>query len=257
MKFTILVAIALQIMDSASPYLEAVRHHLASQTDAAPVLDGYTYHVKRTVAEGDKNGKLSVKDVEEYDVINIKGLPQRKLVSKNGKPLSAKDAAKQEYEAVRRRPNSQEAAVQAREAAEDVLRVMNLTAGRREMVGSRLAVVVGFSPRRDASPRTSRGKELLRRIEGEAWVDETDHVLSRLAFRYLEGAGGNPVIGAEKGGEQTVEWLKFRNEVWLPAYSEKRFTLRFFFGKRLPIVQREDYSEYKKFDSETTIKVVE
>jgi hypothetical protein len=256
MKSFILVVIALQGVDSA-PYLEAVRQHLASQSNDASVLDGYTYHLKRTVTEVDKNGKSSVKDVEEYDVINNKGLPQRKLVAKNGKPLSAKAAAEQKYEPVRRQPSSKEAVVEAKEVAEEVSRIMNLTVRRREMVGSRAAVVVGLSPRKDASPRTSRGKELLSRIEGEVWVDETDHVLSRLFFRYIEGAGGNPVIGAEKGGEQTVEWLKFRNEVWLPAYSEKRFTLRFFFGKRLPIVQRDDYSEYKKFDSETTIKVVD
>jgi hypothetical protein len=88
-------------------------------------------------------------------------------------------------------------------------------------------------------------------------VDETDHVVSRISWRYLEGSGGNPVLKADKGGDVTQEWLKFRDEVWLPAYGESRSTLRFFFGKRILILRREEYSEYKKFVSETTIKVIE
>src|SRR5207247_10919340 len=97
------------------------------------------------------------------------------------------------------------------------------------------------------------GKEFLSRIEGEAWVDETDHVVSRISWRFLEGSSGNPVLKAEKGSEMTREWLKFREEVWLPANGESRSTLRFFFGKRILILRREEYSEYKKFVSETTI----
>ena len=241
-------------MPEAGPYFEALRQHLAVEYNDAPVLDGYTYHLKRSIAEVVKGGKLNTKEVKEYDVINKNGLPQRKLVSKNGKPLHAKDAEKQKYEPVRRQPNGPEAIV---DVAEDVLRVMNFKLMRREMVGNRPAIVVEFSPRTNAKPMTSRGKEFLRRIEGEAWVDETDHVVSRIAWRFLEGSGGNPMLKAEKGGEVTHEWLKFRDEVWLPAFSERHSTLRFFFGKRIPVVRRDEYSEYKQFVSETTIRVIE
>jgi hypothetical protein len=244
-------------MPEAEPYFEALRQHLAVGYNDAPVLDGYTYHLKRTIAEVVKGGKLNTKEVEEYDVISKDGLQQRKLVSKNGKPLNAKDAEKQKYEPVRRQPNDPEAIVEANKVAEDVLRVINFKLVRREMVGNRPAIVVEFSPRPNAKPMTSRGKEFLRRIEGEAWVDETDHVVSRIAWRFLEGSGGNPMLKVEKGGEVTQEWLKFRDEVWLPAFSERHSTLRFFFGKRIPVVRRDEYSEYKQFVSEATIKVIE
>jgi hypothetical protein len=65
------------------------------------------------------------------------------------------------------------------------------------------------------------------------------------------------MLKVEKGGEVTQEWLKFRDEVWLPAFSERHSTLRFFFGKRIPVVRRDEYSEYKQFVSEATIKVIE
>src|SRR5262249_457209 len=244
-------------MPEAAPYFEALRQHLAVEYNDAPALDGYTYHLKRTLAEVADNGKLNTKEMEEYDVINKNGLPLRKLVSKNGKPLNAKGAEEQKYEPVRRQPNGREAITQANKVAEDVLRLMNLKLVRREMVGNRPAIVVEFSPRLNAMPLTPRGKELLSRIEGEAWVDERDHVVSRITWRFLEGPSGNPVLKTQKGGTVTREWLKFRDEVWLPAYSESHSTLRFFFGKRISLLRREEYSEYKKFVSETTIKVIE
>ena len=45
-------------MPEAAPYFEALRQHLAVQYNDAPVLDGYTYHLKRTLAEVVKNEKL-------------------------------------------------------------------------------------------------------------------------------------------------------------------------------------------------------
>jgi hypothetical protein len=250
-------SISERALPEAAPFFEALRKHLAVENNDAPVLDGYTYHLKRTLAEVVNNGKLSTKEVEEYDVINKNGLPLRKLVSKNEKPLNAKGAEEQQYEPVRRQPSGPEAIILTNEVDEDVLRVMNLKLVQRAMVGNRPAIVVEFSPRTNAKPVTRRGKELISRIEGEAWVDETDHVVSRITWRFLEGSSGNPVLKAEKGGEVTREWLKFRDEVWLPAYSERRSTLRFFFGKRISLLRREEYSEYKKFVSETTIKVIE
>lgn len=250
-------SISERVMPEAALYFEALRQHLAVESNDAPILDGYTYHLKRTLAEVVKGGKLNPKEVEEYDIIYTNGSPQRKLVSKNGKPLNAKGAEEQKYEPVRHQPNAPAAIIQSNKVAEDVLRIMNLKLVRREMVGNRPAIVVEFSPRTNAKPLTTRGKEFFSRIEGKAWVDEMDHVVSRITWRFLEGSGGNPMLKTDKGGDVTQEWLKFRDEVWLPANSERHSTLRFFFGKRISVLRKDEYSEYKKFVSETTIKVIE
>jgi hypothetical protein len=250
-------SISERAMPEAAPYFEALRQHLAVGHNDAPDLDGYTYHLKRTLAEVVKGGKLNPKVVKEYDIIYKNGLPLRKLLSNNGKPLNAKDAEEQKYEPVRRQPSGPEAIIQANKTAEDVLRIMNLKLVRRDMVGNRHAIVVEFSPRTNAKPLTPRGKEFFSRIEGTAWIDEMDHVVSRITLRFLEGSGGNPMLKADKGGDVTQEWLKFRDEVWLPVISERHSTLRFFFGKRISVLAKDEYSEYKKFVSETTIKVID
>jgi len=244
-------------MPEAEPYFEPLRQHLAVGHIDALVLDGYTYHLKRTLAEVVKGGKLNTKEVKEYDIIYKNGSPLLKLVSKDGKPLNAKDAEEQKYEPVRRQPDGPEAITQARKIAEDVLSIMNLKLVGREMIGNRPAIVVEFSPRTNAKPLTTRGKEFFSHVEGKAWVDEMDHVVSRITLRFLDGSGGNPMIKTDKGGDVTQEWFKFRDEVWLPANTERHSTLRFFFGKRISVLRKEEYSEYKKFVSETTIKVIE
>lgn len=125
--------------------------------------------------------------------------------------------------------------MQANKVAEDVLRVMNLKLVGREMVGNRPAIVIEFSSQTNAKPLTPRGKELLSCLAGETWVDETDHVISPITWRFLEGSVGNPVLKTQKGGRSDPGMSKFRDEMWLPAYSERRSGLRFFFGKRISL----------------------
>jgi len=120
----ILIGLSIQVSVSepavpeAAPYFEALRQHLSVEHNDAPVLDGYTYHLKRTLVEVANNGKLNTKEVEEYDVINKNGLPLRKLVSKNGKPLNARGQEEQKYEPVRRQPNGPEAISETDKVAE-------------------------------------------------------------------------------------------------------------------------------------------
>jgi hypothetical protein len=91
-------------LPEATEFLERVRRNVARQYDDAILLNGYTYHVKSTRDNLTDKGALKDRRIEESDVINKDGLPLYKLVSKDGKPLSDKDAAKQEYEPLRRGP---------------------------------------------------------------------------------------------------------------------------------------------------------
>ncbi len=151
----------------------------------------------------------------------------------------------------------QEAIREAKAVVDDIFLVMNLRIVRREIVRDRPAIVVEFSPRNNVKPQTRDGKRILTRVQGFAWVDETDHVLARIELRLIEDykQTGPLTVTIEKGGEISRDWLKFRNEIWLPASYTRHLTLRSF-GKKFQ-VQRTEYSEYKKFSSETTIKVIE
>jgi len=247
-----------------SEFLEKVRRNIVRQYDDAILLNGYTYRMKMTHDELTGEGKTKERKIEESEVINKDGLPLYKLVAKDGQPLSEKEAAKQKFEPRSRgpfnRPKSGEEAIkEAKAFVDDLFRVMNFKVVRREHVRGRPAIVVEFSPRPGAQPQTRAGKMVLTRSEGEAWVDEMDHVVARLHTRFVEDLtwGTSLVAKVYKGGEVIREWLKFRDEIWLPARSETRFKARVFMVKGFNFRRVEEFSDYKKFSAETTFTVVD
>jgi hypothetical protein len=256
-KATAQSAVADRPLPAAASFLEAVHQNLARQYDDAFLLDGFTYHVKSTRDELTADGTLKAQRSSDHDVIYNNGVLQ-KLVWKDGKPPSPKDAATTKHAPVGADVKGRQKAIrEAKAVVDDIFRVMNLRIVRREIVRDRPAIVVEFSPRNNVKPQTSDGERILTRVQGFAWVDETDNVLARIELRLIEGfkQTGPLAVRIEKGGEISRDWLKFRNEIWLPASETRHLTLRAF-GKKV-LVQRTEYSEYKKFSSETTIKVIE
>ena len=251
-------------LPEAAQFLERVRQNIFRQYDDAILLNGYAYHVKSTRDSVTDEGKTKDRSIEESDVINKDGLPLYKLVSKDGKPLSEKEAAKKEYKPLNRGPfnrpkTGEEAMQEAKAFVDDLFRVMDFKILRRENVRNRPAIVVEFSPRKNAKPKTRAGKMVLTRSKGEAWVDEADFVLMRFQSRFVEDLtwGTGLMAKVYKGTEVVREWLKFRDEVWLPARSETRFKARIFLVKGFNFRRVEEFSDYKKFSSETIIKVVD
>ena len=241
----------------AASFLETVHQNLARQYDDAFLLDGFTYHVKTTRDEMTADGKLKARKRSDYDVIYNNGVLQ-KLASKDGTSSGSKDAVPTKQAPIAADEKSrQEAIREAKAVVDDIFRVMNLRIVRREIIRDRPAIVVEFSPRNNVKPQTRDGKRVLTRVQGFAWVDETDHVLARIELHLIEDykQDGPLAVKIEKGGEIIRDWLKFRDEIWLPASETRHLTLNSL-GKKIQ-VQRTEYSDYKKFSSETTIKVVE
>ena len=239
--------------------LERVRQNLARQYDDAILLNGYAYHVTSTNDELANDGKSKQRKVEEFDVLNKDGQPLYKLVARDGKQLSNKD-----YEPLRRGPFNRpkkgaEATREAKAFVDDLFRIMDFRIVRRENVRDRPTIVVEFFPRKNAVPQTQAGKMVLIRSAGEAWIDEGDAVLARFRSRFLEDLtfGTSLMVKVNKGTEMDREWLKFRDEIWLPARSETRFQARVFLAKGFHFRRVEEFSDYKKFSAETTFKVVE
>lgn len=255
-KATAQSAVADRSLPAAS-FLEAVHQNLGRQYDDAFLLDGFTYHVKSTRDEMTADGKLKGRQSSDYDVIYNNGVLQ-KLVWKDGKPPSSKDAAATKRVPIAADARSRQKAIrEAKAVVDDIFRVTNLRIVRREVIRDRPAIVVEFSPRNDVKPQTGDGKRILTRIQGFAWVDETDQVLARIELHLIEDykQGGPLAVKIEKGSKISRDWLKFRDEIWLPGSETRHLTLSSF-GQRFQ-VRRTAYSDYKKFSSAATIKVIE
>src|SRR4051812_8949687 len=195
-------------LPDAAPFLERVRQNIARQYDDAILLNGYTYHVKSTRDTLEDDQKIKEQSVQEWDVLNKDGLPLYKLVARNGKRLSEKELAKQDYKPLNRGPfnrpkRGKEAIEEAKAFVDDLFRVMEFKVLRRETVRGRSTIVIAFSPRKNAKPQTRAGKMVLTRSAGEAWIDEPDYVLARLRSRFTEDLtyGTGLMVKINKGTE--------------------------------------------------------
>ena len=240
---------------------QAIKPHLMDQYDQAEILKGYTYRRDHVEEELDRNDAVRKTEHSEYQVFYVDQGAFSKLVRKDGVPISDKEAKKQdeEFEKFKRSgPEHRRSAKEREENLDDVYNGANLQVLRRELVAGRPTIVVSFTPRPDAKLAGRPSKYIVPNVEGTAWVDEQDFRLVRLNVRFLRSVkiGFGLLANIGEGGELTVLWSKVNNEVWLPAHVDGHLKGRVLVkGFNTHVV--EDFSDYKKFVVETTIKVNE
>src|SRR5581483_7729018 len=79
--------------------LEIVRKSLDRDIANFEHLRNYTYHQRQEDRSYEKNGKLKKTESETTEVLILAGRPYEKLIARNDKPLSEKDA-RQAHEAM-------------------------------------------------------------------------------------------------------------------------------------------------------------
>lgn len=264
--------------DAAAPvvadtraFLEEVRRNLES--DGA-LLEQYTFTETYTENRLAGDGSVKKSRVETYEVypsVEPRKL-YRRLVSRDGRPVSEKDLAEQDKkheEKLARREARRAARSEAerarreeekrreeREVIDEVFRMDDFRLTGRELVDGRPTIVVEFSPRKGYKPVTEGGK-VIQKFAGRAWIDEADRQLVRLEAQLVENLGVGParIARLQKGSSAYFVRRKVNDEIWLP--SEARFTGRakmlLVFGGRLDVTSR--YFDYRKFSVGTEEEV--
>ena len=252
-------------------FLEEVRGNL--QSDGA-LLEQYTFSETYTERKLDGGGAVKKTKVETYEVYpSVEPRKMyRRLVARDGRPVSEKDLAQQDkqYEEkmaareARRAARSEaerarredEKRREERAVIDEVFLMDDFRITGREMVEGRPTIVVEFSPKPGYKPVTEGGK-LIQKLSGRAWIDEADRQLVRLETQLLENLGVGPVRIArlQKGASAYFVRRKINNEIWLPT--EARFTGRakvlLVFGGGLDVTSR--YFDYRKFSVGTQEEV--
>jgi hypothetical protein len=113
-------------------------------------------------------------------------------------------------------------------------------------------VVAGFSPRSSLGEQTqAKACDYIRlRVFSVLLceLDETDHVLVKIDTRAVKDIklGLGLVVSIDDETEQTKEWLKVNDEVWLPKRNDSRLKARAFMAKGYNVRVVEEFSDYKK-----------
>jgi hypothetical protein len=206
----------------------------AHQQQSELLLKDYIYRSVETAEENDKNGGVKKRTVREFNVFWLSGVPVRKLIAKDGKPLSPDELKKEDEridkevrEARQRREKNESKGRQTDPRGNEevtvsrVLELGSFSHPRREMLAGRPTIAVDYAGDRKAKTR-NRMESVIRDLVGTVWVDEHDRAIAKLQGRFLDSfkIGGGLLVNIRKATSFGMEQRKINEEVWLPTAIE-------------------------------------
>lgn len=216
-------------------FYRRVRENL---TRAERLAHLYTYNEKRTDIHTNPFGKLGTDGTSLFEVYPspTRRLVYRRLVERNGKPVSERELAEQDRQyrvrvsdALRESASStsdqqfleqqSEAARQRQQRAiEDVIETLQFQIKGRATHEGASAIVVTFTPKPQARPQTRQGRTA-QKFAGTIWVDEAALEVMRVEARSMDDItyGGGLVARLDEGTTATVTRRRVADDVWMPT----------------------------------------
>lgn len=156
-------------------------------------LDERLGYTQRTIEEKlDKSGALDEHDERVYRTALIEGKPFRRLIEKNGAPLTADDLKKEaerekKFRERIRKPKKDDDEEEDVDLDNALIARYQFHVLRKEAVGNRQAYVLSFLPKTgDRLPEKKRMDRVLNRLEGVVWIDTATYSMLRLDMHLTE-----------------------------------------------------------------------
>jgi hypothetical protein len=127
---------------------------------------------------------------------------------------------------------------------------------RREIIDGHSTIVLSFKARPGSKPKTRDGK-MWQHIAGKVWVSEEDYQLVRMDAEIIDSIsiGFGLLAKVHKGARLFAERRKLNNEVWLPSKVEASVSGRLLLLKGINLHQINEYSDHRKYQVETILKI--
>jgi hypothetical protein len=227
-------------------------------------LKDYTYVEHDDVKTLDRHGKVKKTEKETYDVMILGGQDYERLTQRDDKPLSAKDARKEQEkmdkEVDRREHESPADKVKLAKERQEQRRFLNEVPEEFnfkllgvESVSGKPAWVISADPKPGYQPK-ARGAKLIQSMRGKVWIDQGEYqwvkIEAKATGRLSYGFG---MLKINPGATVTFEQTRVNDEVWLPAHASIRFNghAAFFVPLRDEIDMQ--FHDYRKFQAESKI----
>ena len=218
----LLVAIVLSArandLPSADDILKRVQARMEAVSEDWPTN---RFHYVRTnvIDELDSSNKLKKRTVKTYEVQQIRGLPQSRLLAVDGRTLSAAEqkwriADEQRMQRALTQDKSPDYSKPKQWLTDDILERFTFTVTGRTNHTRRSMLMVEFKPRADA-PSRNMADRIVNKISGSLWVDESEAEIARLELRMDE-----PVKfwGGILGQLDNFEWTLVRKRSLFGAW---------------------------------------
>jgi len=222
----------------------------------------YTYVERDEENRLDGNGQVKSTEAKTFEVMELYGEQVHRLIEKGDKPLSARDAAKEEEriekltgkrknesqeERLKRQGEEEKQRQKNREFVREVADAYDFQLMGSEFLDGRDTWVIAGEPRPGFQPHL-KDAEILPKFHGRLWIDKSEMQLAKMDVEAIDTVSFGWVLARiHRGTRLVIEWTRVNGEVWLLRHLSFKFDARVALFKGYNEEDEQTYREYKKF----------
>jgi hypothetical protein len=251
-----------------SPY-EIVKRSVARDASNFDRYKDYTYHELMVAKNLDKNGTITKSESTLSEVMVLGGRPYERLLERNGKALSEKEARKEQEELDREaakraketdrdRARYEKERKEERHFAQEVPDAFRFTMLGEEKMDGLPVWKIYADPNPDYRPRDGRAADYLKKVRGTIWIDQASYQWVRAELEVIDTISwGLFVLRIPPGAKISFVQTRVNNEVWLPQQIHIRGDAKVALLKTFRLELDLAYRDYRKFRTESQVIGVE
>lgn len=248
--------------------LDIVRRSLEQDRTNFERARDYTFVERSEFRRFSGKGRLTKTESETFDVLILGGRPYKKLIAKDDRPLSAKEAEKaaREFEKeLRKRRGETERERRAllekderrrresREFLAEIPRAFTFRMAGVESIDGLPVWVIDAEPRADFKPSAKRAN-LLPKFRGRIWIAQNDLQWVRVEAETVDTVSfGLFLARLGPGARLTFEQHRVNDEIWLPSRATTRLSARVALLKTFNAEVDVAWRDYRKFQTDSRI----
>ncbi len=228
----------------------------------------YTYIERVEEHKLNRKGAVSSTEIRTYDVMEIYNEQCRRLTSKDDKPLSSNEAAKEEekiQKMIDKRKNETEAQrekrlkeeekdrEETRQFVKEIADAYHFTLVGVESLDGRETYVIDGEPRPGFEPKRKEAK-ILPKFRFRVWIDRAENQWVKLDAQCIDTVSfGLFLARIHKGSRIVIDTTRVNDEVWLPRHVAVRVNVRLALLKNYNLEQDVTFRDYRKFHAQSKI----
>lgn len=228
----------------------------------------YTYVERQEMKKLNGKGEVKSTEIETSDVLDIYGEQVQKLVAKNDRPLSDKDAKKEDekiQKLIDKRRNESESDRQkrlakqekereeGREFVREIADAYTFTFAGLEKLDGRDNYLIDAEPKPGYKP-VHKDANILPKMRFRVWIDKDETQMKKLDVQVIDTISwGLFMARLHKGSRIIVENTRVNDEVWLQRHVAVKVDARLALLKDFNVEVDVTDRDYKKFRTDTKI----
>jgi hypothetical protein len=228
----------------------------------------YTYIQRDEESKLDGKGQVKSTEIKTSEIMELYGEQVERLIAKDDKPLSDKDAKKEEEkiqklidkrknespeDRKKREEKEEKEREQSRQFVREVADAYNFKLAGIESLAGRDTYVIDGEPRPGYQAHLKEAK-ILPKFRFRAWIDKDELQWKKLDIQCIDTVSfGLFLARIHKGSRILIEQTRVNDEVWLPQHVAVKVDVRVALLKDFNIEDDLTFRDYKKFRTDTKI----